>query len=128
MKKRFAAFFMSAALVLGAFFSVPAPANAGPACAYFGICGYMYHGNDDGYDPAIIITCNWNTKAQNWLYENTGSDRFCTDMDGFYVRPGEELWCWNSAGIGYWAKRADETGWYKMTDDEKYKNCTLRVD
>lgn len=127
--KRLKIFLAAMVLAMASLVALPsAPANAGPLCYTYAYCGYMFHGNDDGYDPAIIITCNWNTKAQTWLYEGHDSREFCQDMDGFWVRPGEELWCWNYAGIGYWYKRADDSDWYKITDAEHYRNCTLRQD
>lgn len=109
---------------LGTLVATPAPANAGWFCDNWGICGKMYHhAPDDGYDPAIIVTCNWNTKAQTWVYEGDWSP--CRDMDGIYARPGEDIVCYRP-DIGIWQVFV-ENGWVKVHD--QYSNrCVAQLD
>jgi hypothetical protein len=88
------------------------PADAG-TCSSFG-CGRLWHiAPDDGYDAPIIVTCDWNTKAQTWVYEGDWSP--CKDTDGFYTRPGDRTVCkWRSPYVGGWV--AYGPGWTKFTD------------
>lgn len=100
------------------------------------MCGEIYHYSpDDGYDPAIIVRCDYGVPAsQRWIQEGEHSTYYCNDVDEIYVRDGEELWCkmpidpWMGATYE-WQKRFDATGFHKITDtwDDGF-GCTLRVD
>ena len=122
---------------------VTAPtATAGPLCDLTGqqICGFLWHGDDAGYDPGIKITCkgtkdaagNFTSAGASWNHlveEGKKSTQFCTDMDGIYIRSGEELWCvayTTSYGTVY-EKSFDSTGWHK-TNDLWSEICELRLD
>lgn len=109
------------------------PASAGECTA--GIyCGKVYHGNDTGYDPAIIVRCTYGDPDSNrYVYEGHSSKEFCKDADQVYVRSGEEFWCiyYRTSSYGTqikeWRLTFDATGWHKI-DDLFNKTCTLRKD
>lgn len=101
-----------------------------------GVCGRIDHYSpDDGYDPAILIRCDYGDPNTNhYLEEGESSTQYCRDTDQVYVRTGEEIWCkmpidpWLGATTE-WRKMFDATGWHKIDDawSDGY-GCTLRVD
>lgn len=100
-------------------------------CSWYLGCGTVDHyAPDDGYDPPIIITCDWGAKPQTWLYEGQRGNTSCAgyngDVDGFYLRAGEQAWCFFSIrGVYNWYPRGAR-GWNKVYDGENWL-CTLRV-
>lgn len=110
-----------------------APAFAG-TCTAGVVCGTVRHGNDTGYDPDIIIRCDYNRPATNKrVPEGHSSREYCKDTDQVYVRSGEEFWCiyYRSTTYGppvaYWKRTFDATGWHQIHNDFN-RNCTLRQD
>lgn len=117
-----------------------APAHADVCTFDTGLyCGVMKHYTpDDGYDRAIKIECNFGSGDTHQLAEGESSTKYCKDMDRFYIRDGEELWCkyrlYNGDTYQYydkWLKHADgdATGWHKWSNGESDGyGCTLHAD
>lgn len=132
--KRIIAGVFSALLVAACFTlaSPASPAHAGSNCVE-PFCGRIIHVNDTGYDPAILIRCDYGDPSTNHLlYEIRSSKRFCKDTDQVYVRPGEELHCrmpYNTAhGVGMrWQKTFDATGWHQIHNEFRW-DCVLQKD
>jgi hypothetical protein len=122
-------------LPLFALFAPIQPAQAETCLPGTNICqgGDVRHAADGGYDPAIIIFCNYGDAfpSVNWnrdrrVEEGTSSHADCgNDTDVIYIRAGEELWC--DAGYHGDYKSLDATGPHKINDlfDQ---TCTLRKD
>ena len=70
--------------------------------------------NDDGYDAAIITTCDWALKPQTWVYENNWSP--CQDTDGIYTRPGDVTACRFLNGVYGWQWVHFSAGWQQFRD------------
>jgi len=119
----------------------PAPVAQAVTCIPgTSICqgGDIRHATDGGYDPAIVIFCDYGDafdqfgnpdvdwSERDLVAEGTSSHADCgDDMDVVYVRPGEEIWC-DTANFGPYKWR-DATGPHKVNDlfDQR---CTLRKD
>lgn len=96
-----------------------------------GVCeggNVTHYSPDDGYDPPIIIRCDYQSGGVGHLvFEGERSQKYCgTDTDEIYVRSGEELWCWRNTQGG-WYLHFDATGWHKI-DDFWTRQCVLQVD
>jgi hypothetical protein len=118
---------VSAAIML----MVPTSASAETCFPGTNLCqgGRVYHLTDEGYDPAIIIFCNYGAPWENRRYvvEGSSSQEDCgDDTDQIYIREGEELWCHDSQYGGAW-KAFDATGRHKI-DDLWDERCELRTD
>lgn len=93
-----------------------------------------HYSPDDGYDPPIIVFCNYgdgfptlNWAREKYVEEGTSSKSDCgDDTDGIYIRSGEELWC-RVTGQVYWTKEFDAVGSHKINDLWE-QGCTLRKD
>ena len=117
--------------VLASLFVIPTPAQAGECT--FGFCGQVRHyAPDDGYDPTLLIRCNYGDPAsRREVPEGRSSTSYCKDTDQIGVRNNEEVWCKyvSSSGSYDWIKRFDAAGWHKINDIwSGGLGCTLRTD
>ena len=122
-----------AAVALAAAALLPAPPATALTCID-GTCsgGHFWHYSpDDGYDPGIIIVCNYGSGIRKTVMEGEWSNKYCgIDTDQIYIRDGEELWCKLRAGYQPWTLVFDASGYHKIHDlwGGDYVGCTLRVD
>lgn len=132
MRKWIIAALTAALVAVGLFAPLATNTASATTCPPLGLpCfGAVLHhyAPDDGYDPAIMIRCNYQQGVTEFLYEGQSSERYCgIDMDEIYIRAGEEMWCLDH---WVWAKRFDATGWHKVVDtwSDGGQGCTLRKD
>lgn len=122
--------FLVIGLMIMALLPVTATGAANAITCSGGVCigGEVRHATDDGYDPAIIVFCNYGDPwdQRRLVAEGTSSKADCgVDTDQIYIRDGEELWCTDSGRA--WEKEFDATGRHKISDLWN-KPCVLHKD
>lgn len=120
MKMILAAMVLALASLVG---FAPAPAQAGPACEWLGICGHVKLASSSNYN--LRVTCDWNVLAANSHVLYPGDSDRCHDMDGVFIASGFSLWCRPQTNLTY-ARIFVGGGWNKTTDDFN-KICQVRA-
>lgn len=90
----------------------------------------MYHGSDQGYQPDIIVFCDFGDpwSKRKYVQEGTSSTRDCgTDTDQIWIRQDEELWCKSANVFAGSYLAADAPGRHKINDLFN-GNCALTRD
>lgn len=120
-----------AAVMLGLTLAVSLSSPAQATSCFLGFCkaGFVIHGTDDGYDPAIIVICAADDPVRHYVQEGSSSDPDCggefSDMDAIVVRSGEEVWCKNNSDT--YSLTFDAAGRHNVSDDFD-RICVLHVD
>lgn len=135
--------------LIAAFLWTVALPSASPAITCVGsVCegGDVHHHADTGYDPSIIVVCDWNDafwpggNPKGWslvqpharyVAEGTSSKADCgVDTDVIWLRNGEHLVCVEYPGPDYgpeWYTFFDATGPHKIVDTWS-EDCALKAD
>jgi hypothetical protein len=99
---------------------------AAPSDAYTATRHLYHFSPDNGYNAPIIVTCSWANRYGTALPTVAEGHTLGCNMEGVYVRPDEQIKCYESPSIG-WQIFWDATGWHQANYSPVY-GCIVQRD